>query len=65
MHIHISGIRYSEKKERNHLPFLKSDFNYVDCLRSLKEFKAKGCIICESPMLEKDALMLKNTYEKL
>jgi len=65
MHIHISGIRYSEKGERNHLPFLESDFNYVECLRSLKKFKAKGCIICESPMLEKDALILKNTYEKL
>ena len=65
MHIHMSGIHYSQKGERKHLPFLKSDFNYIDCLRSLKNFNVKGCIICESPLLEKDSLMLKNTYEKL
>ncbi|MFL0195924.1 TIM barrel protein [Clostridium sp. WILCCON 0269] len=65
MHIHISGIRYSQKGELNHLPFLESDFNYIECLRALKNFQVKGCIICESPILEKDSLLLKNTYEKL
>lgn len=65
IHIHMSGIRYSEKGEIKHLPFLESDFNHIDCLKSLKDFKVKGCLICESPILEKDALMLKNTYEKL
>lgn len=65
LHMHISGINYSEKGERNHLPFLESDFNYVECLRALKNFYVKGCIICESPLLEKDALLLKETYDKL
>ncbi|MBV7274886.1 TIM barrel protein [Clostridium sp. PL3] len=65
LHIHLSGINYSEKGERNHLPFLESDFNFVACLRALKDFNIKGCIICESPILEKDALLLKETYEKL
>lgn len=65
LHIHLSGINYSEKGEKNHLPFLESDFNFVDCLRALKNFNVKGCIICESPVLEKDALLLKETYEKL
>lgn len=65
MHIHMSGIHYTAKGERNHLPFKESDFTYVDCLRALKDFKVKGCIICESPILEDDALLLKETYNSL
>lgn len=65
IHIHMSGIHYGPKGEKNHLPFLESDFNYKDCLKALKDFNAKGCIICESPILERDALLLKETYEAL
>ncbi|AAO36277.1 AP endonuclease [Clostridium tetani] len=65
MHIHISGIHYGEKGEKNHLPFLESDFNYKDCMKAFKSFDIKGCIICESPVLEKDALLLKEYYYSL
>ncbi|MFD3157548.1 TIM barrel protein [Haloimpatiens sp. FM7330] len=65
LHIHMSGINYTAKGERNHLPFEESDFNYIDCLKTLKDFDVKGCIICESPILEKDALLLKESYEKI
>lgn len=65
LHIHMAGIAYSAKGEKNHLPFLESDFNYTECLRVLKNFNVKGCLICESPILEKDALLLKETYYKL
>lgn len=65
IHIHLSGINYGPKGEKNHLPFEESDFNYRDCLRALKDFNARGCIICESPILEKDALLLKETYLSL
>ena len=65
LHIHLAGISYSEKGEKHHLPFLESDFNFIECLKALKDYKVKGCIICESPLLEKDALLLKETYEKL
>ncbi len=65
MHIHMSGIHYGPKGEKNHLPFLESDFNFKACLKALKDFNAKGCIICESPILEKDALLLKETYLSL
>jgi len=65
MHIHMGGIKYNEKGERRHLPLLESDFNYVECLKAIKDFKVKGCIIVEGPMLEKDALLIKNTFEKL
>jgi deoxyribonuclease IV len=65
MHIHISGINYSEKGEKNHLPFKESDFNYKDCMKAFKDFGIGGCIICESPLLEYDSLLLKNFYNSL
>lgn len=65
LHIHIGGVNYNEKGERNHLPLLQSDFNYVECLKAIKEFNVKGCIISEGPMVEKDALLLKETYKRL
>lgn len=65
IHIHLSGINYGPKGEKNHLPFEESDFNYKACLQALKDFGARGCIVCESPILEKDALLLKETYYSL
>jgi deoxyribonuclease-4 len=65
LHIHISGIHYSGKGEKNHLPLQESDFKYIECLQALKDFKVKGCVISEGPLIEKDALLLKNIYEKL
>lgn len=65
MHIHLSGINYGPKGEKNHLPFEESDFNYRACLQALKDFGAKGSIVCESPILERDALLLKETYYSL
>jgi deoxyribonuclease IV len=65
LHIHISGIEYGKKGERKHLPLEESDFNYVACLQSLKHFNVKGCVINEGPLVEKDALLLKTTYENL
>ena len=63
IHVHLSGIEYTAKGEKNHLPFEESDFNIKDCLKAFLNFDVKGCIICESPILEKDALLMKNIYE--
>lgn len=65
LHIHLSGINYGAKGEKNHLPFVESDFNYKACLKALKDFSVKGCVICESPILEKDALLLKEEYYRI
>jgi len=65
LHIHMGGINYNEKGEKNHLPLLQSDFNYVECLKAIKDFDVKGCVILEGPLVEKDALLLKNTYMNL
>ena len=65
LHIHMGGINYNEKGEKNHLPLSESDFNYVECLKAIKDFNVKGCVILEGPLVEKDALLLKNTYKNL
>jgi deoxyribonuclease-4 len=65
MHIHITGIAYGPKGEKNHLNLNESDLKYHELLKALKDFKAKGVVISESPNIEKDALLMKKTYEKL
>lgn len=65
MHIHISGIDYGVKGEKSHLNLKESDFNYMDFLAVLKEFRAEGTIVCESPNLEEDAIMMKKIYLNL
>ncbi|MCD4666646.1 TIM barrel protein [archaeon] len=62
MHIHMSGINYGEKGEKNHLILEESDMNYKDLMKVFKEFKIKGVVVCESPSIEKDALLMKKNY---
>lgn len=64
-HAHIAGIEYSIKGERKHLNLEESDMNYKDLLKAFKDFNVKGVVICESPNIEDDALLLKNYYESL
>jgi len=65
MHMHVSGIAYGDKGEKNHLILKESKFNYKELLRVLKEFKVKGVLICESPNVEDDALLMQKTYSGL
>ena len=65
MHIHVSGIQYSDKGEKNHLVFAESDFKYKELMQAFVEFDIKGMVICESPNLEDDALVLKRDFEKV
>ena len=65
MHIHFSGIAYGKKGEIKHLNLKESDLQYVALLRALKDLHAKGLVICESPNLEEDALLLQETYKNL
>ena len=64
MHIHISGIQYGPKGERNHLNLKNSDMNYKELVKAWKDYKIKGVVISESPNLEEDALLLKQIYQK-
>jgi len=62
VHIHISGVEYSEKGELKHINLKDSDFRYDEWIQTLKDLEVKGMVICESPNLENDAIMLKNLF---
>jgi deoxyribonuclease-4 len=65
MHIHVSGILFGSKGEKEHLVFENSDFNYRELMRAFHDKGIKGCVICESPILEEDTILLKNVYEEI
>ncbi len=65
LHLHVSGIHYGPKGELKHLPLDESDFNYPELLKALVDFNAGGVIICESPAMEADALVLKTKYNQI
>ncbi len=65
MHMHVSGIDYGLKGEKAHLNLKESDFKYVELLKALKDYRVEGILICESPNLEEDAILLRNTYQSL
>jgi deoxyribonuclease IV len=62
MHIHMSGVNYSDKGELNHLVLQDADLNYQDIIRSWKNFRISGTVISESPNIEGDALLMKKEY---
>jgi deoxyribonuclease-4 len=62
LHIHISGIEYGEKGEKEHLPLAESEFDFKAFLKALSDFNCQGRILCESPILEQDALNCKQAW---
>ena len=64
-HAHIAGIDYGEKGEKKHLMLEESDMNYKDLIKAFKKFDIKGVIVCESPVMERDAVLLKEYYQSL
>lgn len=63
-YFHVSGIQYGVKGEQKHLVLEESDFKYQDLLQALIKMDVEGVIICESPNLEEDSMLLKTTWEK-
>ena len=65
LHIHLSGIEYGLKGEKNHLPVRESDLDIPGLLQALHSTGSTGRIVCESPILEEDALYLMNLWDSL
>lgn len=63
LHMHISGIEYGPKGEKRHLPLKESDLRFREALKALKDLNIQGWITCESPILEDDAILLRQHYE--
>ena len=62
LHIHLSGIEYGPKGEKKHLVMEEADLNFRELMRALHDAGAKGRIMCESPVLEVDALKFKELW---
>ncbi len=65
LHIHLSGIEYSTRGERNHLPIRESDLHIQDLFKALKSADASGRILCESPILEEDAVYMRDLWKSI
>jgi deoxyribonuclease-4 len=65
LHIHLSGIAYGPKGEKNHLPLAEADLKYKDLFRALQDSGAAGRVLCESPAMEKDALVMQRAWRRL
>jgi len=63
--IHLSGIEYGPKGEKEHLPIPESDLDLDAILKALKAFDCGGRMLIESPAMEEDALLVKKQWEEL
>ncbi len=65
LHIHLSGIEYGPKGEKNHVMMEAADLKWKDLLKALHDSGAKGRLLCESPVMEEDALKFKKLWLKV
>jgi len=63
VHIHIAGIHFGDRGEIKHLNLEETEFRYDEWLQALRDLGVEGMVICESPNLEADAVMLKKLYQ--
>ncbi len=64
LHIHLSGIEYGPGGEKKHLPLKEADLKYRDLFKALVDVGAAGRVLCESPVMEDDALLMQKTYRQ-
>jgi deoxyribonuclease IV len=64
LHMHASGIEWTDKGEKKHLRLEESKFQWREMIRALVDFEAGGMMVCESPAMEDDALVLKTEYQR-
>lgn len=67
LHLHFSGIDYTEAGEQNHLLLDDSDMHWEELLQALVDVGAAGTLICECPMhgQEEELKRLQTRYSAL
>jgi deoxyribonuclease-4 len=67
LHAHLSGIAYTAKGEKQHLPLNEADLRYRELLQALVDYEVKGTVAVEAPepFHVADALTLQATYRRL
>lgn len=64
IHSHFTGIQYKDGNEKHHLTLDEGDLKFESLAKELKERDLDITIICESPVLEQDALKMIEIVEK-
>jgi len=65
LHVHLSGIEYGAKGEKEHLPLQESDLDLRAIFRALKAFGCEGRLLCESPVMEDDAITMRTVWSEI
>ena len=64
LHIHLSGIEYGPKGEKKHLELKDADLDLKALFQALQDQGCGGRILCESPIMEEDALRMKKSWAR-
>lgn len=67
LHFHMSGIAYTNKGEKAHLPLNEADLRYRDLLQAVVDYAVQATCAVEAPLPfhVADALTLQATYRRL
>lgn len=67
LHCHLSGIEYTKKGEKKHLPLNQADIQYRELMQALVDFDAAGTIATEAPepFHVADSLTIQATYRQI
>jgi deoxyribonuclease-4 len=67
VHFHLSGIAYTDKGEKMHLPLNEADLRYRELLQAFVDFGVEGTAAVEAPepFHVADALTFQATYRRL
>lgn len=67
LHFHMSGIAYTPKGEKEHLPLNEADLHYRELLQAFVDYDVKATVAVEAPdpFHVADALTLQATYRRL
>jgi deoxyribonuclease IV len=61
-HVHISGIAYGDKGEREHLALDASDLDYRAFLGVMRDRGVRGTVVVESPERERDVAVIQAAW---
>jgi deoxyribonuclease-4 len=62
---HLSGIEYTARGEKRHLVMAEADFELEQLFTALHEKGCCGRILSESPIMEEDARLFKETWMRV
>jgi deoxyribonuclease-4 len=67
LHFHMSGIEYTAKGEKNHVPLNEADIRYRDLVQAWVDYGVTGTCAVEAPepFHTADALVIQATYRRL